>query len=127
MDFVPLEMTSRTLIFFFFYFPFIFIFSFSYFFFAFLLLLGFRQVASAYWLDVMAKVQYNTSTTTTAAGILYAASQQNPPALATLIVYDLPNRDCHAKASNGEICCTYNPDGTCDYDAGGDCADGINT
>ena len=23
------------------------------------------------------------------------------------MIYDLPNRDCHAKASNGEICCKY--------------------
>lgn len=28
---------------------------------------------------------------------------------ATFIVYDLPNRDCHASASNGEICCDGNP------------------
>jgi cellulose 1,4-beta-cellobiosidase len=42
------------------------------------------------------------------------------------IVYDLPNRDCHAKASNGEICCYNNSDGTCNYEQGGDCADGIN-
>ena len=39
--------------------------------------------------------------------------------LVVLIVYDLPNRDCHAKASNGEICCTYNSDGTCNYGGGG--------
>jgi len=44
-----------------------------------------------------------------------------------LIVYDLPNRDCHAKASNGEICCTYNSDKTCNYDVGGDCAQGLTT
>ena len=30
-----------------------------------------------------------------------------------------------AKASNGEICCTYNSDGTCNYIAAGDCANGI--
>jgi len=43
----------------------------------------------------------------------------------TLIVYDLPNRDCHAKASNGEICCNPNADGTCNYVMGGDCAAGL--
>ena len=47
------------------------------------------------------------------------------PNRVVLIVYDLPNRDCHAKASNGEICCTYNADKTCNYDASGDCSDGI--
>jgi len=42
-------------------------------------------------------------------------------------VYDLPNRDCHAVSSNGEICCYPNSDGTCNYNQGGDCADGLNT
>lgn len=42
-------------------------------------------------------------------------------------VYDLPNRDCKAKASNGEICCNPSSagDGTCDYNAGGDCSAGL--
>jgi len=52
---------------------------------------------------------------------------KNPPQLVVFIVYDLPNRDCHAFASNGEICCTANPDGTCNFNAGGDCSTGINT
>ena len=30
-----------------------------------------------------------------------------------------------AKASNGEICCSYNSDGTCDYNAAGNCESGI--
>ena len=30
-----------------------------------------------------------------------------------------------AKASNGEICCTYNSNGTCNYQASGDCSAGI--
>lgn len=78
--------------------------------------------------------------------------------LVTVIVYDLPNRgesrrrgswwlrgrarplttvrsglpraaDCHAKASNGEICCVPNPDGTCNYDSAGDgtCSAGLAT
>ena len=34
-----------------------------------------------------------------------------------LLSDDLPNRDCHALASNGEVCCEYNEDGaTCNYD-----------
>jgi hypothetical protein len=43
-----------------------------------------------------------------------------------VILYDLPNRDCNARASNGEICCSYNADRTCDYSAAGDCAAGLN-
>jgi len=42
------------------------------------------------------------------------------------MVYDLPNRDCNAHASNGEICCKYNTDGTCDYSYSGSCDDGLN-
>ncbi len=85
---------------------------------------GMRNVSSAYWLDVMAKI--SCGNTTCADGILADAARKGNQ-LVTLIVYDLPNRDCHAKASNGEICCTYNADGTCNYDAGGDCSAGINT
>jgi cellulose 1,4-beta-cellobiosidase len=84
-----------------------------------------RNVPSAYWLDVKAKVANATDTsTTTAAGILQD-SQKKGNQLVVFIVYDLPNRDCHAKASNGEICCTYNSDRTCNYDVGGDCAAGL--
>jgi cellulase/cellobiase CelA1 len=48
-------------------------------------------------------------------GILKDAASKSPVPLVTLIVYDLPNRDCRAHASNGEICCVYNADRTCDY------------
>jgi hypothetical protein len=58
----------------------------------------------AYWIDVMAKI--NGTSTHTVEGILRDASSRSPPELVVLIFYDLPNRDCHAKASNGEICCT---------------------
>ncbi|KAH8046775.1 cellulose 1,4-beta-cellobiosidase [Aureococcus anophagefferens] len=53
-------------------------------------------------------------------GILLDAAAHAEPPLVVFIVYDLPNRDCHAYASNGEICCAYNDDGTCDYDNSGD-------
>jgi len=80
-----------------------------------------RSVPSAYWLDVMAKI--SGSGTDSAEGILKDASSKS--SLVVFIVYDLPNRDCHAKASNGEICCNPNSDGTCNYDMGGDCAAGL--
>jgi cellulose 1,4-beta-cellobiosidase len=83
-----------------------------------------RDVPSAYWLDVMVKVNGSITNTTSAQGILADAKSKGNQ-LVVLIVYDLPNRDCHAKASNGEICCTYNSDRTCNYDVGGDCAAGI--
>jgi len=81
------------------------------------------QVPSAYWLDTKSKIRGEG--TKTMEGILKDAAAKSPPELVTFIVYDLPNRDCHAKASNGEICCTYLPDGRCDYAAAGDCAEGL--
>jgi len=84
-----------------------------------------RNVASAYWIDVMAKI--SGPGTKTVQGILTDAASKSPIPLVVFIVYDLPNRDCHAKASNGEICCYPNSDGTCNYDQSGDCAQGIQT
>jgi len=43
------------------------------------------------------------------------------------IWYDLPNRDCKAWASNGEICCHRREDGTCNYSHDGECEDGLKT
>jgi len=84
-----------------------------------------RNIPSAYWIDVMSKIK--GTTTNTVQGILANAASMSPIPLVTLIVYDLPNRDCHAKSSNGEICCNPNSDGTCNYDMGGDCAAGLTT
>jgi cellulose 1,4-beta-cellobiosidase len=86
-------------------------------------LISMGNVPSAYWIDVKRKIRGNT--TDTLEGILKdAASFPNPP-LNVFMVYDLPNRDCNALASNGEICCAYNADGRCNYDASGDCANGL--
>lgn len=82
-----------------------------------------RDIPSAYWIDKKSKIRGNT--TDSLEGILEDASSQSPPPLVVFIFYDLPNRDCDAKSSNGEICCKANPDGTCNYDAQGDCAAGI--
>ena len=88
-----------------------------------------RDVSSAYWLDVKAKVKSDGTPgeTISMEGILKDAAAKKPVPLVTFIVYDLPNRDCHALASNGELCCTYKEDGTCDYLAPGNCEEGIET
>jgi len=86
-------------------------------------LVSMQNVSSAYWIDVKRKVQ--GTATDSMEGILMDAASKSSRQLVTFIVYDLPNRDCHAKASNGEICCTYNADKTCNYDASGDCSAGI--
>jgi cellulose 1,4-beta-cellobiosidase len=82
-----------------------------------------KTVPSAYWIDVKAKIRGNG--TKSLEGIIKDAIARPQREMAVFIFYDLPNRDCKAKASNGEICCTKKPDGRCDYHAGGDCAEGL--
>lgn len=57
-------------------------------------------------------------------GLADAAKKKIPP-LVTIIVYNLPNRDCAAGASQGEICCRYLPNGQCDFDGSFDCKEGL--
>merc|ERR1719242_2550760 len=82
-----------------------------------------QAVPSAYWIDKKAKI--NGSGTGTVAGILQDAANRSTPELVVFIWYDLPNRDCDAKASSGEICCTRRPDGTCNYDIKSYCSHGL--
>ena len=51
------------------------------------------NISSAYWIDKKS-VLAGTSTTATAEGILKDAASKGSKQLVTLIVYDLPNRDC---------------------------------
>lgn len=84
------------------------------------------NVPSAYWIDTKDKITLTVNNATdTVEEILADAAGRHPVPLVVFIVYDAPNRDCAAKASNGELCCTYNADGTCDYTAGGDCSAGL--
>ena len=53
--------------------------------------------------------------TTTMDGIISDAAAKSPPEVVIFIVHDLPNRDCHAKASDGEICGTCLPNGRSNY------------
>lgn len=71
-----------------------------------------QNVPSAFWIDVKSKIFKGQGhpDLSTVEGILEDAASCSPPRLATLIVYDLPNRDCFALASNGEICCHYGKD-----------------
>lgn len=68
------------------------------------------NTATAYWIDTKAKLGgFET--------VLRNAAAQQPPQLVVFVVYNLPNRDCAAMASSGEICCARKRDGTCDYSA----------
>lgn len=60
-----------------------------------------RNVSAAIWLDSMAVMEANLTNYLEAANALAKSS----PVLIQFIVYDLPNRDCHALASNGELHC----------------------
>jgi len=85
-----------------------------------------QAVPSAYWIDVKEKIKKGTADDMRSLeGILQDAASKSHPQLCVFMWYDLPNRDCKAKASNGQICCNKNADGSCNYKAGGDCAEGI--
>jgi cellulose 1,4-beta-cellobiosidase len=66
------------------------------------------QQPTAVWLDRIAAVTGGSGVTRTLAGHLDAAVSQDSsngsqPVVITIVVYDLPNRDCAALASNGEL------------------------
>jgi len=84
---------------------------------------GMKHVPSAYWIDVKDKI--DDTSLRGMRGIMADAAAKSPPELVVFMHYDVPNRDCKAVASNGEICCSYKSDGRCDYTAGGDCSTGL--
>lgn len=59
------------------------------------------KVPSAFWIDNKAKIHGNDLTTLE--GILKDAEAKPIPPMCVFIFYDLPNRDCNAQASRGEI------------------------
>ena len=60
------------------------------------------RIPSAFWIDNKATI-HGLNRLDTLEGILQDAARHEPPPLCSFIFYDLPNRDCNAKASNGEI------------------------
>ena len=87
-----------------------------------------RNAPSAFWIDKREKIR--GAGLHTLEGILTDAAQKSTlrsKQTVVFMVYDLPNRDCNARASNGELCCTYLPDGRCDYSKNTDnCQAGLN-
>lgn len=84
-----------------------------------------RNAPSAFWIDKREKIK--GTSLNSLEGILADAAKNPVKQTAVFIVYDLPNRDCNARASNGELCCTYRSDGTCDYSKNTDnCEAGLN-
>merc|ERR1719410_1146093 len=82
-----------------------------------------KATPSAYWIDVKSKIRGHGLNTVE--GILRDAALRNTKQLVVFIWYNLPNRDCDAKASAGEICCSRFEDGSCNYEKESDCAEGI--
>jgi cellulose 1,4-beta-cellobiosidase len=72
-----------------------------------------QNTPTAFWIDNMAKISNITAILT---GALAQQQKTGIPTLTTFIIYDLPNRDCAAAASNGEITC-----------ADSSCTAGLNT
>ena len=77
-----------------------------------------RETPTAFWVDSINAIA-------AAERILIAAQAQTPPSLCVFVLYNLPNRDCAAKASLGELCCAYLENGGCDWHASGTCSSGI--
>jgi|MDTA01.2.fsa_nt_gb hypothetical protein len=72
-----------------------------------------KMQPGAIWIDSKEKL-YGPVGSPTVQGALAAASQCMPsPSLIVFVLYNLPNRDCAAMASAGEICCVYGADGRC--------------
>jgi cellulase/cellobiase CelA1 len=81
------------------------------------------QAPSAFWVDSRAKI--HGGNIDTVEGILRNASTTRQ--LCVFMLYNLPNRDCNAKASGGELCCERSASGVCDDEqgAGRSCESGL--
>ena len=77
-----------------------------------------RGTPTAIWLDSKSMMASFAEILAT------AASELRPPAV-VVVLYNLPNRDCSAKASAGEICCYRHLDWTCDMAQAGGCDQGL--
>jgi cellulose 1,4-beta-cellobiosidase len=75
------------------------------------------DISSAYWIDNIAAISTRENSFKDALDA--AIEQKGKKITVVFIVYNLPNRDCKAAASNGEICCDG---GTPDPNTG-DCSD----
>lgn len=65
-----------------------------------------RSTATAFWVDKKAKISDGTSTDHLE-GMLADAAKQSPAPLVTIVVYNLPNRDCDSvRPSNSSLTAT---------------------
>lgn len=66
------------------------------------LLKQYQNVPVFYWIDSMARI---ANLTTVLDGAVAQASSSGDKMVVQIIIYDVPDRDCSAAASNGEIAC----------------------
>lgn len=92
-----------------------------------------KYQTSAYWLDSISKLYINNNNNPEiyVEGILNNIINSNKYKAVTFILYNLPNRDCNAISSNGNICCNKNEECKnictlkCQYEST-ICDDGVN-
>jgi len=72
-----------------------------------------QNISAAYWIDTISRIG---NITAVLEGAKAQQAKTGRKTLTTFIIYDLPNRDCAAAASNGELTC-----------ADSACTDGLNT
>lgn len=90
------------------------------------LLSSVASVPTAFWVDKMSVSNPSNRTDTgTLVGALTDASSKFPSPMVTIVVYNVPNRDCGAAASAGELCCLKRANGTCDMTFNRDCNGGV--
>lgn len=90
-----------------------------------------KNVPSAYWIDIKEKITIKNEFNETyyIEGIMNDALKTK--SIVNFIVYNLPNRDCKAMASNGQICCNRSDkckdycSTSCQFSAT-ECDDGLN-
>jgi len=64
-----------------------------------------QNISVAYWIDTISRIN---NITRVLDGALAQQKRTGRKTLTSFVIYDLPNRDCAAAASNGEITCTNN-------------------
>jgi cellulose 1,4-beta-cellobiosidase len=91
-----------------------------------------KNIPAAFWVDTRSAIQQRTPSLKTLLDAAAAKQAQTSRKQTVLFIhYNLPNRDCAASASNGEICCSGNAPnpstGSCDQGSysSGDCSKGL--
>lgn len=85
------------------------------------------SVSTAFWMSqrIPETDPSDPTNLNTLLGVLTDAASKSPVPLVTAVVYNLPNRDCDAGASAGEICCLKRANGSCNFEDSRECNGGL--